>query len=199
MAYAFPDNPNDGDKTPDGKWVYNGTKQVWERVSGTASVTPYLKLLPGVGESQEVVAADPADTPLTLVGAPSQVGNYLTVQKDDGTDILKVTAQGDLLNNGHYFQVTPSVLRCGYYLSDGRGQFAGGIGMCAIPEDDVKQNDGYFGIIGFLAQALDTKSIVDHRVQPARGELILAQVDDTILLANQRVLQNIMPLFKRDV
>jgi hypothetical protein len=37
MAYNFPDNPTDGQQTPDGNWIYDGTLGVWKPVAGSAA------------------------------------------------------------------------------------------------------------------------------------------------------------------
>ena len=70
---------------------------------------------------------------------------------------------------------------------DGRGQFAGRIGMRTVADDHIQHDDRHLGILGFFIQAADAQFVIHHRVQAADGEFILAQVDDGVFLAGQGI------------
>ena len=52
--------------------------------------------------------------------------------------------------------------------------------------------DGHFRVRGFLLDTPDTQIVVHHRVQPADREFVLAQVDDRVSLADQRVFELVL-------
>lgn len=77
MAYVFPDNPVQGDLTPDGLFEYNGT--AWVRTSGYSFSTNYLQLTPAGGVSQHVLTGAIDDVAVTLDGIAGQTADLLVV------------------------------------------------------------------------------------------------------------------------
>src|SRR5581483_7837090 len=60
------------------------------------------------------------------------------------------------------------------------GEDLGGVGMGAVAEDDVEEDDGDVGPGPFDAQVLEPRLGVDHRVGPALGELLLTEVEANV-------------------
>ena len=57
---------------------------------------------------------------------------------------------------------------------------AAGVGVGAVAQHHVEQEQAGLGIGRLLAQATQAEVLVDHRVQPADGELVGAQIDDRV-------------------
>ncbi len=69
--------------------------------------------------------------------------------------------------------------------------------MRAIAKHHVQQDYRHLRILGLLMEPTDAQIVVHHGVQTAYGELILAQVNNGMLLAHHRILQDILPLLDR--
>ena len=70
---------------------------------------------------------------------------------------------------------------------DDAEQTGGRVRCRAVPEHDVEQQDRSGRVGGLVADALVAQRRVDHRVRTALGELVVAHVDDRVLLAHPDV------------
>ena len=61
--------------------------------------------------------------------------------------------------------------------------------MSAVTQYHIQQDNGNFRIAGFYLQAPDAQVVVHHWVQATDSKLVLPQVDECMLLADQRVSQ----------
>ena len=64
--------------------------------------------------------------------------------------------------------------------------------MGALAQHHVQQDQAHLGIGGLLTQPAQAQVVVEHRVQPALGKLVLAQVQDGVRLAVQAVGQGLL-------
>jgi hypothetical protein len=62
-------------------------------------------------------------------------------------------------------------------LSDRRGEHTGGVVMAGVAEDDVEHDHRRRGIVRLLHDPFDARGRVDHRVRPADGELVVAEIE----------------------
>jgi len=61
--------------------------------------------------------------------------------------------------------------------------------MGAVTDHHVKEDHGYFRIFGFFIQPADAQLVIHHRVQSTDGELIFAEVYNTMFLADEGIRQ----------
>ena len=59
--------------------------------------------------------------------------------------------------------------------------------MRTVPQDDVQQDHGSLRILGLIRDALLPQGVVNHRVRPAYGKLVRAEVYDGVLRRHVRV------------
>jgi hypothetical protein len=77
----------------------------------------------------------------------------------------------------HHRQMSTGGLRLTSRLPNRWEKFADGVGMGAIAEDEVEQDDGRRGILRGFENPFAAQRAVDHWMRTADGEAILAQVD----------------------
>ena len=83
-------------------------------------------------------------------------------------------------------------------LGDGRRKLCGRVGVRAVAQDDVQQEEARLRIGGLLKQAADSQFVVQHGVQPPQGELVASQVDHCVPMAFAVVVQ-VQPAGQRRV
>src|SRR5262249_22573957 len=82
-------------------------------------------------------------------------------------------------------------------LRQDRNQLRGWIGVRAITEHYVEQDHRDLRIGGFLQHPVVAQAQVDHRVRPAPGEDVVAEVDEGVLVRLPWILDRLLRIDRR--